>query len=318
MSLRTFAHGLEGAGFWIGHMALVIRTVYILPIPARRERDGRPDATSARLGGETLRVVSGARRAAGNSGHAGVVGGHVTAMAKLALHALGRLQRGVAHEHAEPFLESGDVGLAIVRGDVIHGDAAVGAETDVRELRHPSVRAVARAEVHHRRPVVREVLGERAARAGRLRHEVVRVRAHRGLEGVPAYDLVHVGGHYDARVHEGVEALDRELRAAEADHLLGWRALRQERQGYGCPVHLGQYRADSLFSCGFDLFVLLWSCRLNERNKPQEDEGYGSVLYWAVGCYLYIYICVGVPEQEAAADDWVSMYISLKLDIKLY
>lgn len=46
--------------------------------------------------------------------------------------------------------------------------------------------------------------------------------------------------HYDARVHEGIEALDRELRAAETDHLLGYRALREERHSECLPLHLGR------------------------------------------------------------------------------
>jgi hypothetical protein len=68
--------------------------------------------------------------------------------------------------------------------NVVDGHAPLGLlESDVGLLRHPVVAAVARPEVEHRRPVVGEVVGKRARRAGCLRRRR-RERVHGCVEGV--------------------------------------------------------------------------------------------------------------------------------------
>ncbi len=238
MSFGAGAHRFKGTLSGIGNMALVVRTVQVLAIPASRKGDSRPNPTLAGLGGKRGGVRSCAGCAAARA--AGVVLLHVAAVAQLALLALGLAQGGVADEHAEARLEGGHGRLPVVRRDVVDGDAADGADADVGELGHAPVGAVAGAEVQHRRPVVGEVLGERAARAGRVGDQVVaRRRVHARVERVAAHDLVHVRRRHRARVYQRVEALDDELRAAEPDHLLGGGCLREERDGQGFPIHFG-------------------------------------------------------------------------------
>ena len=211
-------------------MALMVGAIEVLAIPASRESNRSPNATLASLRRKRRRVGSSTGRTAART--AGIILLLITAMAQLALLALGRAKPGVTDEHAEARLEGGDGRHAVVRRDVVDGDAAVGAQPDVGELRHPLVGAVAGAEVHDRRPVVGEVLGERAGRAGRVGDQVVaRGAVHARVERVPAHDLVHVRRGERARVHEGVEPLDHELRAPESDHLLRRRRLREQRQG---------------------------------------------------------------------------------------
>lgn len=123
--------------------------------------------------------------------------------------------RGVADEHPEAGPEGRHGRLVRRIGDVVHRDAADAFQPFAGDLRHALEGAVARAEVQDCGPVVGEVLGEGAAGAGGERGEVVR---ERGVEGVPADDLVEVWGGDGAWVDEGVEAVDDELGAFEAHH----------------------------------------------------------------------------------------------------
>jgi len=67
----------NGTARRIGHMALVIRAVQILAIPARRKDDRSPDSSGAHLRGEGGSVTSVTRRSA----VAIYLGGSVTAVA---------------------------------------------------------------------------------------------------------------------------------------------------------------------------------------------------------------------------------------------
>lgn len=90
----------------------------------------------------------------------------------------------------------------------------------IRNLWHPLIAPVPRPEIQIRRPVVRQILGVAASRAtGELANIAGR---HGRVEGVAANDLVHVRRRCHAGVHERIDAVDDELRAAEAKH--GWAA----------------------------------------------------------------------------------------------
>lgn len=115
-------------------------------------------------------------------------------------------------------------GGGLAAGDVVHGDAA---ELVQRAL-GPAVAdapgaveaAVVVLEVQGGGPVVGLVLGVGARGAGREGGEVVAVDGHVHPEGVAADDLVHVRRVLHAREDERVGALDDELGAGEAEHVL--------------------------------------------------------------------------------------------------
>ena len=133
-------------------------------------------------------------------------------------------------------------------GNVIDVETALVDElalgTAVADLGHPVVAAVAGLEEHDGGPVVGQVLDEAARRARRLGREVVLADLHGQVERVAADDLVQVGRVADARVDEGVDAVDDELRAREAQHVLGCRAACEQGHG-GEEMHL------CFFSCLF-------------------------------------------------------------------
>jgi hypothetical protein len=79
-------------------------------------------------------------------------------------------------------------------------------------------------EVQVGSPVVRKVLGHLAGCAG---GPLTDVTFHGGVEGVAADDVVDMGGRNSARLNDGVEALDRQGRAGEAETGLNRRDQRE-------------------------------------------------------------------------------------------
>ena len=86
-------------------------------------------------------------------------------------------------------------------------------------------------EEHDGGPVVGKVLYKGARGAGGLAHEVMGLWVHGDVERVSADNLVQMGRVEHARVDEGVDAVDDELGAGEAEHVLARDALRQEGGG---------------------------------------------------------------------------------------
>jgi len=128
-------------------MALMVRTIQILAIPASRKRDNSPNTTDTRglrqrrrIGGPAIDILIVSAR-----GHA--------PMAHLVRRA-GKLIRGVADQHAEARLERSHLLALVLLRNVVHGDAAIATQVLVGELRHAPVRAVAGAEVQDGGPVV--------------------------------------------------------------------------------------------------------------------------------------------------------------------
>lgn len=66
---------------------------------------------------------------------------------------------------------------------------------------------------------------------------------HRGVEGIAPNDLVQVRRGDHAGVDQGVQAVDDELRALEAQHrhYLAGAMLREERYDEGLPLHRGRF-----------------------------------------------------------------------------
>lgn len=240
MARWAFAYGFECAFSRVRDMALMIRTVGVHTIPAGGKSDGRAYASLAEPFRELLGVYCRCARRA-----ALVIAGTEATMAELPLLILARLQGSVAHKHTEARFECRHVGLAVVRRDVIDCDAAVATEPYVGELGDALVGTVASTEVQDGGPVVGEVLGERAAGAGRVLDKVVCGRVHVGRERVAAHDLVHMRRADNAWVDERVEALDDELRAAEADHGLRNALLGHEAQHHDLGEHFELRRSKS-------------------------------------------------------------------------
>lgn len=117
-------------------------------------------------------------------------------------------------------LEGSDPGARLVSSDVVDGGTGLDAKSEVGYLRHALVGAVPGLEVNIGRPVVGEILRVCATRAGGGRRRVVAIGRHARVEGVASDDLVHVRGRCVARLNEGVDTVDRELRASEAHQLL--------------------------------------------------------------------------------------------------
>jgi hypothetical protein len=136
-------------------------------------------------------------------------------------------------------LEGSDIGLAIVRWDVIDGNTFVTLQTKVDHLLNSLERAVAGLEVEVGSPVIGEILAEAASRAGRLDGRVVGNGSHGGVKGVSSNDLVDVCYLFLSREDEGIHALDDELGTLKTHHLLGDGILREERNGHeSLPLHL--------------------------------------------------------------------------------
>jgi len=132
-------------------------------------------------------------------------------------------------------LEGGNLLVAVrvkVLLGVVDGHASVDAVGERRVLHdgHALVRAVGVLEEHDGGPVVGEVLGEGARRAAGLVRDVA---LHGRVEPVAAHDLVDVRRRRLARLHEGVQPLDADRAAAEAQRRLGWPSKGKERE----PLH---------------------------------------------------------------------------------
>ena len=74
-------------------------------------------------------------------------------------------------------------------------------------------------EVHDGGPIVGEVLGKRAGRAGGLISDVT---SHVRVQGVAAHELVDMTGRRPARLYQGIEPLDRKSGASEPEGCLRW------------------------------------------------------------------------------------------------
>jgi hypothetical protein len=169
-------------------MTPVIRTIQIQTIPARRERNYRPNPAFTRRLWELISV-----RWTAVDGVAGLASKWHTAMTDFAAGRRGCGKRGcggVAGEHAEAWAEGGYVCFIQHIRDVVYGDAAVASESLDLELRDALVGAVAGAEVEHGGPVVAEVFREGARGTCGGRWEVV---GEGRVEGIAADDLVEVG-----------------------------------------------------------------------------------------------------------------------------
>jgi hypothetical protein len=135
-------------------------------------------------------------------------------------------------------------GRDLSTGDIVDIETTIVDElalgASVAGLGHTLERPVLGLVEHDGGPVVGLVLLERA-RSARRGFEVVRGRIHGDVERVPTNDLVQVRRVSLARIDEGVDAVDDELRAREAQHVLGYGALRQQRGGNdGCQLHRGE------------------------------------------------------------------------------
>ena len=84
---------------------------------------------------------------------------------------------------------------------------------------------------HDGGPVIAEVLRERAGGAGAA---LSNVPGHGRVEGIPADDLVEMGGGHFAGLHDGIEPLDGQCGAAESKGSFG---LRREGENEGEVFH---------------------------------------------------------------------------------
>jgi len=200
---------------------------------SRWESNRRPDSTGTVLFGNNNRIVPRARRSAKRT----LLIVRHTPIANLALHTRRTGLVRVSRNHSEPGLECRDFGLAVVRRDVVDGDALVAAKPEVDVLRDTGEGAVVSVEVHVGCPVVGKILRESARCAGRLLGRVVHAGLHGRVERVAANDLVDMGGLQHAGVDEGIETFDDQPVALEAHHgglgeLRGC-LVREERRGAG-------------------------------------------------------------------------------------
>ena len=216
----------------VRHMAPVVRRVERFAIPAGGKGVDGPDAALAEPGRHVQPV---GRRAIQVSriprlGHA--------PMADLLLLAGAFVEHDIPDQHAEARLERRDPRHAVIRRDVIHGDAALSGQALVGELGHSLVRPVTGLEVHDGGPVVGQVIGKGAAGASGRVDEVVGRKVHRRLERVASDDLVEMGRRHGAGANEGVKAVDDELRALEPEHGRDTRR-RRDSPRRRCPLANG-------------------------------------------------------------------------------
>ena len=224
----------------VGDVGLVVGGVEVLAVPAGGEDDGLTHHLAGRVGGDVDGVGAGA---GGTADKLVVVGRGPATVADAALVNLGGVGfGGVARDHAEALLE----GRGPAAGDVVDVKTAVVDElalgTAVARLPDAVVRAVLVLEEHDGRPVVGLVLGEGARGAGGLAGKIVAIGVHGDVERVTTDDLVKMGREEHARVDDGVDTVDGQLRASKSEHALGGGILRQERhggEGRG-QLHLGK------------------------------------------------------------------------------
>lgn len=97
--------------------------------------------------------------------------------------------------------------------------------------------AVLRLEEHDRGPVVRLVLNEVAASAGRQLGRIL-AGIHGDIERVTSDDLMKMRCVLHARVDKRICSLNNELRASKSQHVLGSSILRESCSGKKSgPLH---------------------------------------------------------------------------------
>lgn len=234
----------------VGDVGLVVGGVKVLAVPAVGEDDGLADHLAARL----LRDADGIRASAGSTAdEVALVGRCPAAMADVGLGNLAVLGVGRvtgkhaealdaslvsdtnpwAHEHRTYRSEGG--GLAA--GNVVDVETTLVDEltlgTAVADLGNAVIRSVLVLEKHDGRPVVGQILGERAGCAGRSLDQVILDWLHSQVEGVTTNDLVKMGSVADAGVDERIDTVDNELGAGEPQHVLSGNSIGQQRKGRG-------------------------------------------------------------------------------------
>lgn len=181
----------------------------------------------------------------------------------------------IAHQHSKPRFKSRN--LPFSRGYIINHEPALrlGRELILKKfavgnLRHALIRPVTRAEVHVGGPVVGEVVAVGTSGAACELGDVL--RGHGYVEGVSSDDLVEVRGGELPGVYEGVDAVDDDLGAAEAEH--GWSGggeAGEAREDEGVPEH---------GCCGPKGWCVDGRCavalRLGRREKEGGEEGIAS------------------------------------------
>lgn len=184
-------------------------------------------------------------------------------------------------------LESSDLSGTLVSTDVVDGHSHIGPQSQVGEDGNVLEGSVAGPEVGVGSPVVGEVLGVCASRAGRLAGRVV-VKCHGGVEGVSSNNLMHVRGRQLARVHEGVDSVVGELRATESHQLLGGGRGR-EGGDEGLEHHLGNTEL-ATGERGIDLKVKRrkrmtlsdsWSASRRDTKREKKEGRNGGRKRWA-------------------------------------
>jgi len=173
------------------HMRLVVGAIEILAVPARGEVVDSHDAGGAGFAGEAWSLTA--------PGHDRPQTG--VSKAGLGFCAVERVRCGTAGCHAEAGFESGDM-LVTVRIEVLlriiycHSAidilriSALGTQLSIWVLWHPFVGTVLMSEVHHRRPIVREILSICTGCAASL---LANVSFHRRIESISANNLMNVG-----------------------------------------------------------------------------------------------------------------------------
>ena len=290
---RAGATGLEGTRRGIRNVVLVVRGVEGLAVPASGESDGHTPATAAGLLGESGGVAASARSAA--EGRLLVV--VLASVAELAGDLLGVSVGSIADEHAEALikldlrlihvnnsdinvletygLEGRDLVRSPVASDVVHGHASLDlSETKIGKDGNVLEGSIAGTEVEVGSPVVREILGERASRAGRVSGWVEAGGVHGSVERVTADDLVHMRSREGTGVDERVDAVQRELRASEAHQLLADSQLSGRKSDERLEHHLdlNVERENNLTLGGFDRSVRGAELREGKEGKRAREQ----------------------------------------------
>ena len=142
-------------------------------------------------------------------------------------------------------------------------------------LRHALVAPVLAVEEHGRRPVVAQILDERARRARALGHGIVAV-LHRDVERVAADDLVQMGGVALARVDDWVRPLYHELPAREPQHVLCRRRAGEQRRRRQSEVVMHGGRlvlvGGNVCLSGASQQLLRYLCK-QEQDHSREQQG---------------------------------------------
>ncbi|KAH8159689.1 hypothetical protein CIB48_g8568, partial [Xylaria polymorpha] len=173
------------------------------------------------------------------------------------------------------------------------------------------VRAVPGLEVQVGGPVVAEVLAEGAGGARRGGRDVA--GGHGGVEGVAAHDLVHVRRGDGARVHEGVEPVDDDLRAPEPQHRepaaaaeLRYRPRERREAEDRRPIH-HPVTSESCDECGVCFGgVVVWCGEQKKRKALQRPPTTAYMPDGKAGgarCHFWrgLYIEADVPSHMSAS-----------------